>query len=144
MTYFTATEARFSKRRLQTHNVVGQPKIWLKMKKIGPRGACVQNLSLYGVGSSFTFEEHFLSEFYERKNMEFYYFFLYQLKCKKQLNENNSVFEIDLMQGSYTPGWQLCGLRMFEGGNFKTISFINNLLHAIDEFYSICLGFVQN
>ena len=49
---------------------MGQPKIWLKMEKIGPRGACVQNLSVYAAGSSFTFEGHFLSEFYERKNME--------------------------------------------------------------------------
>ena len=53
-----------------------------------------------------------------------YLFFSNKLKCKKQLNADNNTFEVDLMRGAHTLGWQLCGLRMFEGG--KCISLTRN------------------
>ena len=40
----------------------------------------------------------------------------FQLKCPKQLNEDNSIFEINFGSGTYTRDWRLCGLRMFQGG----------------------------
>ena len=41
----------------------------------------------------------------------------FQLKCTKS-KDNDNLFEIELISGTYTSGWQLCGLRLFEGGKF--------------------------
>ena len=43
---------------------------------------------------------------------------LFQLKCPKQRNENNNMFEINFGSGTYTRDWRLCGLRTFEGGKY--------------------------
>ena len=42
----------------------------------------------------------------------------FQLKCPK-LKSHENAFEIDLISGTYTSGWKLCGLRLFQGGRLN-------------------------
>ena len=56
----------------------------------------------------------------------------FQLKCPKPKIQN--VFEIDLISGTYTSGWRLCGLRLFQGGKFILLRNISSFSEMARKF----------